>query len=153
IYQIDKPSMIYDKSTNSYNADGEQRNRGIEWTTAGNITKDVRLLGGVTYIDAITTKTSSGTYNGNRAYGVPHWQSNLGLEWDVPQLEGLTLMTNTIYTGSEYVDTANTQKIPSWFRWDLGARYNTSIAGYKTTFMGSVENVMNKNYWTGVYAG
>ncbi|MCF8998231.1 TonB-dependent receptor [Acinetobacter nectaris] len=153
IYQINKPSMIYDKSSNSYNADGEQRNRGIEWTTAGNITKDVRLLGGVSYIDAITTKTASGTYNGNRAYGVPHWQSNLGLEWDILQLQGLTLTTNTVYTDSEYVDTANTKQIPSWFRWDLGARYITSIDGHKTTFIGGVENVMNKNYWTGVYAG
>ncbi|WP_269914329.1 TonB-dependent receptor [Acinetobacter sp. HY1485] len=153
VYQINKPSMSYDSANNTYNADGEQRNRGVEWTTAGNLASNVRLLGGVTYIDAITTKTSSGAYDGNRAYGVPHWQSNLGLEWDVKPVEGLTLTTNTVYTGKEYVDTANTKQIPSWFRWDLGGRYVTSLGKYKTTFAGNIENVTNKNYWSGVYAG
>ncbi|MBF7681790.1 TonB-dependent siderophore receptor [Acinetobacter sp. B5B] len=153
VYQIQKPSLIYNASSNRYNDDGEQRNRGVEWTTAGNITKNVRVLGGVTYLDAVTTKTASGALNGYTAYGAPHWLSNLALEWDVPQLQGLTLTTNTIYTAKQYVNAANTKEIPSWFRWDLGGRYATSIAGHKTTFIGSVENVMNKDYWAGVYAG
>ncbi|WP_111894464.1 TonB-dependent receptor [Acinetobacter sp. MB5] len=153
IYQITKPSMIKDSSTNTYNSDGEQRNRGVEWTTAGQLLQNLRVLGGVVYMDAKQTKTASGAYDGNDVYGIPHWQSNLGFEWDVNQIQGLTLTANTIYTGTEYVDTANTQKLPSWVRVDVGGRYLTSIANHKVTFRGGVDNVFNKNYWAGVWNG
>lgn len=153
VYQITKPSMIKDSSTNTYNSDGEQRNRGVEWTTAGQLLQNLRVLGGVVYMDAKQTKTVSGAYDGNDVYGIPHWQSNLGFEWDVNQIQGLTLTANTIYTGTEYVDTANTQKLPSWVRVDVGGRYLTSIANHKVTFRGGVDNVFNKNYWAGVWNG
>lgn len=153
VYQITKPSMIKDSTTNTYNSDGEQRNRGIEWTTAGELLKNLRVLGGVVYMDAEQTKTASGAYDGNDVYGIPHWQSNLGFEWDVNQIQGLTLTANTIYTGSEYVDTANTQKIPSWVRVDVGGRYLTTIASHKVTFRGGVDNLFDKNYWAGVWNG
>lgn len=153
VYQITKPSMIKDSTTNTYNSDGEQRNRGIEWTTAGELLKNLRVLGGVVYMDAEQMKTASGAYDGNDVYGIPHWQSNLGFEWDVNQIQGLTLTANTIYTGSEYVDTANTQKIPSWVRVDVGGRYLTTIASHKVTFRGGVDNLFDKNYWAGVWNG
>lgn len=153
VYQITKPSMIKDSTTNTYNSDGEQRNRGIEWTTAGELLKNLRVLGGVVYMDAEQMKTASGAYDGNDVYGIPHWQSNLGFEWDVNQIQGLTLTANTIYTGREYVDTANTQKIPSWVRVDVGGRYLTTIASHKVTFRGGVDNLFDKNYWAGVWNG
>ncbi|MHA3081429.1 TonB-dependent receptor [Acinetobacter sp. ANC 5502] len=153
VYQITKPSMIKDSSTNTYNSDGEQRNRGIEWTTAGQLLTNLRVLGGVVYMDAKQTKTASGTYDGNDVYGIPHWQSNLGFEWDVNQIQGLTLTANTIYTGTEYVDAANTQKLPSWIRVDVGGRYLTTIANHKVTFRGGVDNLFDKNYWAGVWNG
>ncbi|ENU79073.1 hypothetical protein F975_03043 [Acinetobacter sp. ANC 3789] len=153
VYQITKPSMIKDSSTNTYNSDGEQRNRGVEWTTAGQLLQNLRVLGGVVYMDAEQTKTALGTYDGNDVYGIPHWQSNLGFEWDVNQIQGLTLTANTIYTGTEYVDAANTQKLPSWIRVDVGGRYLTTIANHKVTFRGGVDNLFDKNYWAGVWNG
>ncbi|MDQ8994842.1 TonB-dependent siderophore receptor [Acinetobacter soli] len=152
IYQITKPLLIGDTS-GTYSMSGEQRNRGIEWTTAGQILSNVRMLGGVVYMDAEQTKTTNGIYDGKDVYGIPHWQSNLGFEWDVNQIEGLTLTANTIYTGTEYVDSANTQKLPSWFRLDAGGRYSTSIANHKVTFRGGVDNIFDKHYWAGVWNG
>lgn len=55
-------------------------------------------------------KTAGGLMDGNDVKGIPHWQSNLGLEWDVQPVEGLTLTANTTYTGSLYANDTNTQK-------------------------------------------
>lgn len=153
IYQITKPLIMGDSLTNYYSMSGEQQNRGVEWTTAGELRDNLRVLGGVVYMDAEQAKTTQGKYDGNDVYGIPHWQSNLGFEWDVNQLQGLTLTANTIYTGSMYVNAANTQKLPSWARLDLGGRYVTSLVNRKVTFRGGVDNVFDKQYWAGVWNG
>lgn len=55
------------------------------------------------------------------------------------------------YTGSQYVNTANTQKIDSWTRYDIGARYVTKIQGKRVGFYASVDNLFNKSYWAGSF--
>ncbi|KAE9813248.1 TonB-dependent receptor domain-containing protein, partial [Escherichia coli] len=137
IYQITKNDLAQDANRNY--SESEQRNRGIEWTTAGEIVKDIRLLGGVSYLEAEWKKTAGGLMDGNDVKGIPHWQSNLGLEWDVQPVEGLTLTANTTYTGSLYANDTNTQKIPDWFVLDLGGRYATNIAKHNVVFRGGVD--------------
>jgi iron complex outermembrane receptor protein len=87
--------------------------------------------------------------------GVPDTQMNLGAEWDVPNLAGLTLSARTLYTAAQYADGANTQQLPSWTRVDLGATYVTRIADRKVTLRARIDNVADKNYWAsaGGYPG
>ncbi|MFU8926357.1 TonB-dependent receptor [Acinetobacter puyangensis] len=153
VYQITKPTMIKNEATNRYSDDGEQRNRGVEWTTAGEIFENIRVLGGVVYMDAEHTKTTAGQLNGRDVMGIPHWQSNLGIEWDVAQLQGLTLSANTIYTGHMYADNANTQKLPDWTEVNLGGRYFTTIANHAVTFRGGIDNLFDQQHWAGVWNG
>lgn len=151
LFQIEKPSMIYDKASNRYNDDGEQRNRGVEWTMFGEVTPEVRLLGGVTYTRAVLTKTANGAMDGNTARGVPAWSANLGAEWDLPWVDGLTLTALGIHSSSQYLDSANQLKIPQWTRYDLGARYATKVLSKDVTLRASLENVENRAYWAGVF--
>ncbi|MBC3435400.1 TonB-dependent receptor [Pseudomonas sp. BW16M2] len=151
VFQIDKPSMIYDKPSNRYNDDGEQRNRGVEWTMFGEVVPSVRLLGGVTYTRAVLSKTANGAMDGNTARGVPAWSANLGAEWDLPGVEGLTLTALGIHSSSQYLDSANQLKIPQWTRYDLGARYATKVLSKEVTLRASLENVENRAYWAGVF--
>ena len=151
VFQIDKPSMIYDKPSNRYNDDGEQRNRGVEWTMFGEVAPSVRLLGGVTYTRAVLSKTANGAMDGNTARGVPAWSANLGAEWDLPGVEGLTLTALGIHSSSQYLDSANQLKIPQWTRYDLGARYATKVLSKDVTLRASLENVENRAYWAGVF--
>jgi iron complex outermembrane receptor protein len=129
---------------------GEQRNRGLEFNVFGEVTPGVRLLGGLTLLESKLTKTNSAATLGNTPIGVPSVQFNLGAEWDTPFLQGLTLAANVIHTGRQYVDTANTQEIPSWTRLDLGARYHTEIQDRPVTFRAAIENVFDNDYWAGV---
>ncbi len=133
-----------------YAIDSEQRNQGLELTLSGEAYKGVRLLGGVTLLDGELTRTNSAATRGNRPVGVPTVMANLGGEWDLPWVPGLTLTGAVNYTGKEYVNQANTQQVPSWTTVDLGARYRTTVSGKSTTFRAGLFNAFNRKYWSGV---
>jgi iron complex outermembrane receptor protein len=98
-------------------------------------------------MDGRLVKTQGGTSDGNKAVGVPDTQLNLGAEWDVPYVQGLTVSTRYIYTASQYYNAANTQSIPGWDRIDVGARYKTRVAGHDVMLRAGVENLLDRNYW------
>ncbi|KOF17169.1 energy transducer TonB [Ensifer adhaerens] len=151
-FQIEKPFGQLEARSGGlvFVEGGEQRNRGVELNIFGEVKPEIRVLGGVTFIEGQLTKTSSAATRGNTPIGVPSVQVNLGAEWDTPFMEGLTLTSNVIHTDEQYVNTANTQEIPSWTRLDLGARYLTQINQKPVTFRAEVENVFDLDYWSGV---
>ncbi|MBR8655751.1 TonB-dependent receptor [Achromobacter sp. Marseille-Q0513] len=147
-FEITKPSGQL--SNGVYAADSEQRNRGVELSLSGEPARGLRLLGGLTYLDAELTRSSSRATLGNRPVGVPKLSVNLGAEWDTPWVAGLTLTGAMIHTGREYVNQANTQSVPSWTTFDLGARYTAKVYGKDVTLRANVVNVFNRAYWSGV---
>ncbi len=148
LFQIKKPSG--ELSSGVFAVQGEQRNRGVELNMSGEIAQGTRLLGGVTLLDGQLTRTSVAANRGNKPVGVPDVQANLWAEWDTPWAEGLTLTSGAIYTASQYVNQANTQELAPWTRIDVGARYATRIAQRPTTFRATVQNVFDREYWSGV---
>ncbi|GFE78427.1 TonB-dependent receptor [Steroidobacter agaridevorans] len=129
--------------------DGEQLNRGIEFSAYGQAAESLRLLGGVTYLDAEYRKTEFGRNEGNTVIGVPEIQANVGLELDVAR--GLSVDGRVVYTSSQEANLTNTLSIPSWTRLDLGARYELQLGETRTlTFRARLDNVTDKNYWASV---
>lgn len=148
LFQIKKADSYLDPYTNNYSADGEQRNRGIEWTFVGSPIEGLRLIGGISIIDAEITTSANKLVEGNTATGVPNWQGKLGVEWDTPFLPGLTLSSNLTHVGKQYVDATNNVEIPSYTLLDLGARYRAKLGGQKyLTVRAGIDNVTDKNYW------
>lgn len=147
-FQVSKPSGQLTGTV--YAADSEQRNRGLEFNLSGEPMRGVRLLGGVTLLDAELTKTNNPATKGNEPVGVPKIMLSMGAEWDLPWVNGLTLNSNVTYTGREYVNQANTQSVPSWVTFDFGARYATKMYGKNVTLRGTVLNAFNRGYWSGV---
>ncbi|MCR4539445.1 TonB-dependent receptor [Pseudomonas sp. 18.1.10] len=148
LFQIEKPSG--ELAGGRFSVQGEQRNRGLELNLFGEVAPGTRLLAGVTLLDAQLTQTGIAANRGNAPVGVPEVQANLWGEWDTPWVEGLTLTSGAIYTGSQYVDQANTQRLDPWTRIDVGARYSTRIAERPTTFRATVQNLFDRQYWSGV---
>lgn len=131
---------------------GELRNRGIELNAYGELTPGVRLMGGVTLLDARQTKTQDGLYDGHREAGIPIVRTVLGGEWDTPFLQGLTLTGRVTYTGDQVVSSNDDSlKIPSWTVVDLGARYvfDSPWNNQPITVRFNVDNVFDKDYWSG----
>ena len=134
---------------------GEQRNRGLELSAFGSPLRGVRVLGGLTLLDAEQRATAGAVNQGKDAIGVPRTQFNLGGEWDPAGVPGLTLSARTVYTSSQFADGANLQKLPSWSRVDLGASYATRVADRAVTLRARIDNATGKNYWAsaGGYPG
>lgn len=146
-FRITQASTFVDAATNLFVADGEQVNSGIEASAFGQVTSDVRLLASAMWLDAELAETQNGTNDGNRAVGTAEFYANLGVEWDVSSVPGLTFSGRMIYTGSAFADAANTALIPNWHRFDLGARYETTIAGYDAILRADILNVTDEDYW------
>ncbi len=147
VYQLKTPNGLTDPVSRVYAVNGEQRTRGIELNTFGEITRGVRLLGGIALIDAKQTRTAGGATDGKQVTGAPRTQLNLGGEWDVWGVTGLTVSARAIHTGNQFVDALNRQPIASWTRYDVGMRYKTTWADVPTTLRLNVQNVFDKSYW------
>ena len=134
---------------------GEQRNQGLELSVFGLPMHGLRVLGGLTLLDAEQRRTAGGINDGKDAIGVPGTQLNLGADWDVPQVAGLSLNARAVYTSHQYADAANTQKLPSWTRLDLGATYATRVLDRDVTVRARVDNAFGRNDWAsaGGYPG
>lgn len=147
LFDIRKPNAYTDPVTRIYSVAGEQRNRGIELSTFGELSRGLRLVGGVSWIDAEMTRTEGGVNQGKRAVAVPDWIAKLGIEYDAAPLPGLTLSANAIHTGKQYVNAQNTLSVSSWRRYDIGARYAFSHGGRPVTLRANVYNLFDKAYW------
>lgn len=143
-YQIKRPSFI-GVAPAALVEDGEQRLRGLEWSVFGNLTRTVSLLGGITHIKSEQRNT------GRDTYGVPEWRARIGLDWNTP-VQGLKVGGRVIYTSSQWADSGNKLRVPSWNRLDLNASYATRLGATPVRFNASVENVTDKNYWIGMFS-
>ncbi len=149
LFSTDKPRAAYNAS-NEFTASGKDRHQGVELTVFGEPVKSVRVLGGLTFLDAKQRSTGNSAIDGNRVIGVPRFQANLGAEWDIPGVQGLAVDGRVVYTGASYADDANTLKVPGWTRFDAGLRYMMDVDGHLVTLRARVENIANRNYWSSV---
>ncbi|MDY0976533.1 TonB-dependent siderophore receptor [Massilia sp. CFBP9012] len=147
VFQIDRPNAVTDPVTTIYSMDGNQRNRGLELSVMGEAARNLRLMASATFYDAELQKTQGGLNEGNDANGVPKRALSAGLDWDLVQVPGLSFNARAIHTSDIPYNAANTLFLPSWTRFDIGARYRTSLMGRPVILRASVENVADKAYW------
>ena len=147
VYEIKRPSSYVDPLSNIFSFGGEQRNRGIDWGFFGSPLRDVRLMGGIAYVDPTLAKTNNGVNQGKQATGVPRLQAKLGVEWDAPQVPGLTVTANATSASKQYINEDNSLWVAGRTVVDMGARYATRAGGRPLTLRASVSNVGNKAYW------
>ena len=146
VFQIERPSTFTD-ANNRFGLNGEQRNRGLELNAFGELRPNLRLLGGITYIDSELTRTQGGRFDGKDAPGVPELMAVLNLEWDASAFPGLTLTARAEHTGSKYVRNDNVLKTSSYELYSIGARYRRKIGDQQFTLRMNIDNLFNENYW------
>lgn len=148
VFRIRQPAYETNPTSRVFGPNGKRDNRGIELSVFGEPVQGVRVLGGVMYIDSELTDTIGGAYDGNRAPATPEYNVNLGAEWDVPGVNGLTLTARGIHSSSQYLDQNNSKQIDGWERYDVGARYAFKVDATQVTLRASVENVLDDRYWS-----
>ncbi len=148
-FTTDKPRAFVN-AQQVFSEAGKDRHRGVELSWYGQVNPGLRVLGGMTWLDARQRATGQAATDGKRVIGVPRYQANLGVEWDVPGVDGLTVDGRLVYTAASYADAANTLKVPGWTRLDAGVRYDSEIAGHEVVWRARVENLANRRYWASV---
>ena len=142
VYSTRKPIASLDVTTGRYGINDHQKNRGAELSVWGELARGLRVLGGATYLDADVA--------GRDAIGSPKSQYNIGLDWTVPGVEGLAVEGRAVHTTTQFADAANTQRVPAWSRFDVGARWAVDIADRPVTLRARIDNLTNRNQWVSV---
>lgn len=153
LFTLSRPNAIIEQQI--FTADGEQRTRGIELSVFGEPMDGLRIVGGGTYLDAELTKTQAGVDEGNSPIGIPELQTNLNVEWDIAAIDGLAVDGRWIYTGEQYINTANSVELDDWHRFDIGVSYGFVLRDTLVDVRARINNVTDNDYWasTGGFPG
>ena len=153
LFRIEKGLQYYDVTNPQsprFVQDGKQVHQGIEFTAIGMLTDNLSVLGGFTWLDAeVKEQKQQPQLEGKEPADVAEQLYKLRAEYNVPQLRNLSLSAAAIYTGSSYGDLLNTDKVPAYTLYDVGARYIVDVGGLLTTLRLDLQNLTNKHYWNG----
>lgn len=151
LFQIDKANefaQVNPDSTLTFVQDGRQVHKGVELTATGNIMEGLRILGGLTFMNARVVRTASPATDNKLPVNVSEQMAKATLEYDLPFLHGLTLTGGVYYYGRQAADNLNTVFVPPSVIGDLGVRYRTILAGgHEAIFRLNVSNVTDRAYW------
>ncbi|WP_050763916.1 TonB-dependent receptor [Beijerinckia indica] len=152
-FRMTRPLAYTDAATKLFQVQGEQRNWGIEFFGSGAITPELSAVGGVTWLDPRLEGTSSYTTSDKLVIGVPHWTSNVFLDYHPTWSQGIAFTLNTRYESARAATTTNNSWAPAYATLDLGLRYSTKIYGYNSTLRFQVANITDTRYWTSLLLG
>lgn len=120
--------------------------QGFEFSGAYEVTENLSLYGDVMVLDAEYDKTSSAT-EGNAVGGAPEQQLSLQTNYNVNAISGLTLNLGGKYHGKTVLDANNNWELPSYSIFYGGVSYSTTIGQKELTFIGTIDNLFDKEYW------
>ena len=126
------------------------RVRGFEFEARGNITRELEIVGGYTYMDPKVTRSLDGNA-GKNLQAVPENQASVWAKytWYDGPLAGLGLGGGIRYVGESYGDATNSFVIPSYTLLDASISYDLAYArpdlrGWKAQV--NVTNLTDKYY-------
>jgi len=124
---------------------GDQRTRGFEFEAVGDITEQIRIIGGYGYLDAEFTESTTGN-QGNSPHSIPEHKFSLFGEYAFTgELRGWSAGLGFIHETGREGDNANTFELPDYERVDLTLAYQRGPFDFRA----SVENVFDENYIAG----
>lgn len=154
LFRIEKANNITEYFANNGNGktqtttqDGLQVNQGVEVLVTGKASDSLTLQGGVTYLSPKIEKTTNKVLEGKESTNVAKVQAKMYAEYRLPVEPKIYLNGGVYYTGTQWVDSANTQKLDAYTTVDFGARYETKLEGYDTTFRIYASNLTDEKYW------
>jgi len=153
-YHIDKGLAYTDTASNIYTQSGSRIHKGLEWSVDGMPTRQLRVMAGVSLIDATMRRTGNSAVDGRKPAEVARQAFSASLDWEPAAFTGIALHAGWQWTGRRAQDANNTRWLPAFGLVNAGMRWRTEIGGTPTTLRAQVDNVLNKRYWSaGLYPG
>ncbi|MFT3956335.1 MAG: TonB-dependent receptor [Piscinibacter sp.] len=127
-------------------ADGEQHHRGLDASVATQFDAWT-LRAGLQWLRARVQGVSDASIDGRQPTNVPARTLKLQADHRLAALPGLTLQGGLVAESSRMVLPDNSVRIGGWSRLDLGARYDTRLAGSAVTWRAGVDNAADRRAW------
>ena len=102
-------------------------------------------------MDISVERSNNPALEGKKPVNAASRMGKVYAEYALPWIPGLSLTGGIYYTGEKYGNAANTDKIPSYTLYDIGARYTTHVLDKALTVRLNVINLTGKNYWQNEY--
>ena len=149
LFRIEKANQYSNRAAPipTYVQDGLQVHNGVELALTGKVTDNLTIMGGGTLMDLSVEKSNDPTIEGKKPTNAASRIGKIYAEYALPWIPGLSLTGGIYYTGERYADTVNTDKIPSYTLYDIGARYTTRVLDKPLIVRLNIFNLTGKNYW------
>lgn len=145
LFDIERPGY-YTNSANRYVADGQQRYRGLELSTQGQLTRQLAWQTSAQWLDPRFRNINAG-YNGKLPENASRQTASAFLSYALDALPGLSFNGGAYYTGKRPVNDLNQAWLGGVTLFSAGARYVGQAFGKRTTWQANVENAGGKQYW------
>ncbi|MCG8708670.1 TonB-dependent siderophore receptor [Brenneria sp. 4F2] len=152
LFQIDRP-FAYTNADGDYATEGNQRNRGLELMADGDITQNLHLYGGMTWLDPRLRDTASRSTAGKQIVGLARYTASLFMAYDLPFIEGVDVHAGARHVSRRSIDNANSGWVGGYSTFDAGASYKTRLFNTDATFRLDVTNLTNRRYWSNIIPG
>ena len=150
-FQMKRPFAY--AQNNVYAVAGQQRNRGLEFMTDGSLTRNLRVFGGITWLDPKLLDTGTPSTDDTRIVGLARTTASLLTTYQIEQVPGLAVNLNARYMSARPIDDSNDHWVSSYETFDLGASYSTRVLERDTVYRLEMTNVGNSHYWTNIVPG
>ena len=148
LFRIER-ALNYITPDNVFTQDGEARYQGLELNGRFRLGSRWLIMASAVWLDATNQKTTGGTLDGKRLRGVAREQASLYGEYRMPGLP-LTFTAGARYAGKRPLDLDNRFYTGDVTLFDIGARYETEVAGKKLNLRLNVDNLTDEAYWVTV---
>jgi iron complex outermembrane receptor protein len=147
VFQIEKPYFNFD-SNNVDRMLGVQRAQGLETSISGEVLPNLNLTaGGLFGRVQIVGADLKAEGVGPLAFGQPHAQGTLNLDYKLASVPGLSTDLTVVYFGRSPASVDNVAQNPEQTILFLGARYRFALGGKPATLRVQVQNATNFYFW------
>ncbi|WP_299970329.1 TonB-dependent siderophore receptor [uncultured Roseobacter sp.] len=144
LFQITKNDVAFDDPSTTaplvFTQVGQVRTRGVELEMTHDFQNGFSLFGSMTYVDGEITRDAS--FAGNRPARAPELSAALFLQYEVPQVDGLSFGVGARYTGSRFSDIGNELEVASVTLFDASVSYK--VNDWQISLSG--RNLANREY-------
>jgi iron complex outermembrane receptor protein len=130
-----------------FEQDGRETHTGVELNAAGKPANWLRLTASVAGIQAISSDSTTPSYNDKQVINVPRVRTALFADVTAPRLRGLHLLPGWSYTGRKEATRDDLVSVPGYNLFNLGARYTPGGESGRMTFRLYADNITDKRYW------
>lgn len=141
LFEVAKPYFNLD-AANRFRQLGTVRNRGLEASFSGPVTRRLSLVAGAVLLDPQVAANVPGV--GRRPVGAISQTYTISGDWRPPWLPGVSFDAGLSHTSSQTATVSNRVAIPALTFVDIGGRYRFKLAGSAATLRIQVENLFDQ---------